>query len=421
MDFLAESLPTLFGAASAAVPLLQSQRHHQREMETAIDLHKQAISQAEDFHIEDKEIAWKLHRAELQKALEMHLEDMQLTIEAARRENLRDVWAQKSRRAETLMIMTTLMIGGFFSLVVEGIFPENTWGEVIIVYSICLSLGFSGLFIALFITMKAQSRMSDFNIYNVKQVYTCGRRHESYEAYYDCHVRRPYRYATYSFYLGTCFLLISAGFMQLARWYLQYNNQPAGLIYMSVLAIFFVCLVIIQCLVPTKTRSTSEAEDAEQDARRMDEGRMGSSPPLKKVLTPKGSGFLKRNGTKVKRRREKEKSTKEASSMQAYLNKLTFGHDMKNVSSPGKEETESYSTPLEDIGIGKKRKTSDHVVDVEPMMEVVEEEEGDFMPKPKESPPKNMYRVKSDGDSSNCFISSYFFFFFFFFVFCFFV
>lgn len=36
--------------------------------------------------------------------------------ETARRENLRDVWSQKTRKAETLMITTTLMFGCYFQV-----------------------------------------------------------------------------------------------------------------------------------------------------------------------------------------------------------------------------------------------------------------------------------------------------------------
>ncbi len=50
MEFLAESLPSLLGAVSSAVPLMQSQRHHEKEMEAALELHRQAISQAQQHH-----------------------------------------------------------------------------------------------------------------------------------------------------------------------------------------------------------------------------------------------------------------------------------------------------------------------------------------------------------------------------------
>ena len=120
MDYLTESLPSLLGAASAAVPMLQTQRLHQREMQKALELHREAIRQAYELHEESKHIEYALHKDALAKTLQQHLEDIQLTIEAARRENLRDVWAQKSRRAETTLIMSSLMISGFFTLVVEG-------------------------------------------------------------------------------------------------------------------------------------------------------------------------------------------------------------------------------------------------------------------------------------------------------------
>ena len=90
-----ESIPTLLGAASAAVPMLQSQRLHTREMERALELHREAIRQAAEFHEAERSLAFALHKDALQKELNQHIESIQLTIEAARRENLRDVWAQK--------------------------------------------------------------------------------------------------------------------------------------------------------------------------------------------------------------------------------------------------------------------------------------------------------------------------------------
>ncbi len=161
------------------------------------------------------------------------------------------VQAQKSRRAETLLIMISLMIGGFFSFITEGlglqwgralslsqprphagIPPLDVWPVLLTCYSTSLACSFCFLFLSLFLTMRSQvgvlvlfarlvlahpseqSRMSDFNIYKPSQRYTCGKIHESFESYYDCHCQRSANWAMYLFYSGALSLLAAACFLQ---------------------------------------------------------------------------------------------------------------------------------------------------------------------------------------------------------------
>lgn len=184
--------------------------------------------------------------------LEHHLEDIRLTIEAARRENLRDVWAQKSRRAETLLIMSSLMIGGFFSLVVEGLPPIDVWPALLSLYSVCLALSFSALFLCLFLSMKFSSRMTDFNIYKPHQIYTCGNTHESFESYYECHCAQPAHAASVMFYAGTLLLVTAAALLQFSRWYLTYGNAVAASLYVGVAGVTMASLMLFYRLLPTK-------------------------------------------------------------------------------------------------------------------------------------------------------------------------
>ena len=286
MEYLTESLPSLLGAASAAVPMLQSQRLHQREMQKSIELHREAIVQALEIHEESKEIGYSLHKDALAKALGQHLEDIQLTIEAARRENLRDVWAQKSRRAETTLIMSSLMISGFFTLVVEGEPPKTAWPQLIAVYAGSLALGFFALFVALSVTMKYSSRMSDFNIYDVRQVYVCGRRHEAFESYYECHCKQWAKLATLGFYTGTMMLIVAASLLQFSRWTLGYANVGAGIVFVVISAIGLIVFGTLNLIISTKTRASntmSEEEAAERDAQDMDDMKLGQSTPVRRV------------------------------------------------------------------------------------------------------------------------------------------
>jgi hypothetical protein len=63
-----------------------------------------------------------------------------------------------------------------------------------------------------------------------------------------------------------------------ARWFLTYQNSPAALTYAVVTILTFAAIAFINFAVPTGTRmkdTLSEAESAERDAQRMDEGKFG--------------------------------------------------------------------------------------------------------------------------------------------------
>jgi hypothetical protein len=65
MEYLADSLPTLLGAISTAVPVMQSQHLHEKEMEAALELHRQAIRQAALHHAEEMDQEKALVRCRL--------------------------------------------------------------------------------------------------------------------------------------------------------------------------------------------------------------------------------------------------------------------------------------------------------------------------------------------------------------------
>jgi hypothetical protein len=293
--------------------MLQSQHLHRQEMQRSLELHLQAIKQAQEFHESEKALSYALHKDALQKSLNQHIEDIQLTIEAARRENLRDVWAQKSRRAETLLIMCSLMISGFFTLVVEGVPPTNAAPTLIVFFAAFLALGFTTLLSSLFVTMKYQSRMSNFNIYNVRQIYTCGQRHEAFESYYECHCSRAAKTSTVLFYFGTGMLLCAATLLQFSRWSSSFDNVTAGSVYVGIAGCGLLILVAINFFTDTKTRAEntmSDAEAAEQDAHKMDRGQMGDNQPIRRVLSndtlaAEATASSHRRGVKLHLRRRK--------------------------------------------------------------------------------------------------------------------
>lgn len=288
----------LFGAASAALPLLQSRvQHvdevklthalHERAIAQARDLHDEALGQAHDLHrealaagralhevelataralhdtavahserlhLDGKDLALRLHIEQLQQELMHHTQQMTHATETARRENMRDVWEQKARKAETLLITNTLMFGSFFAVLVEGQLAPGTDLFTMLVYAASLGVSFAFLFLCMWFTMNNQSRMSSFNIYNVHQLYTCGRTHHSFESYYNCHCAALARLSAQSFYVGSVALVVAACCFTFARFTYGHDSLAAALIFVCLAAATLLFVSLLHFLYPTTTR-----------------------------------------------------------------------------------------------------------------------------------------------------------------------
>jgi hypothetical protein len=291
----------LFGAATAALPLLQSRQQHVDEVRLSNALHERAIAQARDLHdealsrahelhrealvrghelhgdalaaarvlheaatthadrlhLDAKDLSLRLHIEQLQQELMHHKQQMTHATETARRENMRDVWEQKARKSETLLITNTLMFGCFFAVLVEGVLPPDVDQVTLVVYAAALGVSFAFLFLCMWFTMKNQSRMSSFNIYNVEQHYTCGRAHHSFESYYNCHCAALARLAAQSFYIGAVALVIAACCFTFARFATTQHSLGAALIFVCIAAATLLLVSGLHFWFPATTRAAA--------------------------------------------------------------------------------------------------------------------------------------------------------------------
>lgn len=288
----------LFGAASAVAPLLQSrQQHvdeinltnqlHERGIEQARDLHDDAMAQtnelhreaikqafalheieertaralhdlavshANELHADSKDLSLRLHIEQLEQELLHHKQQMDHAHETAMRENMRDVWEQKARKSETLLITNTLMFGSLFAVLVEGQLADGTDTLTMLVYSASLGISFAFLFLCMWFTLKNQSRMTSFNIYNRDQLYSCGRTHGSFESYYNCHCAAIARLASHSFYVGAVALVVAACCFAYARFNYHYETLAGALIFVLLSAITLLTALVLHFFYPTATR-----------------------------------------------------------------------------------------------------------------------------------------------------------------------
>jgi len=115
------------------------------------NLHKQGLHKNRKYHVQN-----------LVQQLRHHTQQMKISVEAARRENLRDVWIQKNRKADTLLITTTLMFSAFIALIVEGTPHEDTatyndgqLKPIVTVFSVGVSISSFLLMMGMWLTMRA--------------------------------------------------------------------------------------------------------------------------------------------------------------------------------------------------------------------------------------------------------------------------
>lgn len=107
------------------------------EHERANHLHKEAIAQALQIHRKETFAAKAYHQLEVKQAnvhharellqaQVQHLESVDLEKRNAARENIRDEWQQFTEKAETLIVVNTLMLGVGFAMMIEANLPERT-------------------------------------------------------------------------------------------------------------------------------------------------------------------------------------------------------------------------------------------------------------------------------------------------------
>lgn len=90
---------------------------------------------------------------------------------------------------------------------------------------------------------------------SLQQIYTCGRRHEAFESYYECHCKKPARLATGSFYLGTSMLIIAAALLQFTRWTQGYANLGAGIVFVVIAGMGLLSFLVINIFIDTGVRT----------------------------------------------------------------------------------------------------------------------------------------------------------------------
>ena len=240
---------TVFSGFSIAQSYLQ----HQYELDTSNNINNIQILHNNDLNLKNLKQNKEHHKLQYQHSQKQ----LAQSLLAAEREGLRDIWAQKNHKNQTLIIMQTLLFGCSFGLIIEGILSEYCNYTIYLLYSIFISTSVISIFISLLLLLKLQSRMTQFNIFNRDQVYSCGKKHLSFDSYYLHHCKQLKDYSIISYYIGSAALIISGIILWFARFYYLYNKLSVSIIFLIYNLLGISAIIYISYNIKTKTRENT--------------------------------------------------------------------------------------------------------------------------------------------------------------------
>ena len=208
MDYLTSAL-TLGG-------YLQSHTQHREELHTNNELTQQQIDESERQHQEQIDCTIDLHNIQ-------HTHNKR----SAEREGLRDLWAQYNQKNQTSIITLTLLFSCCFMIIVEGRLPLKVSTNILIVYSILISLQTIFITISLILVIKIQSRMTKFNIFDRYHVYDCGQRHETFSSYYEHHCKKIKSFSNKLSNAGLLCIFLSTNILWSSQLSKEYESKVA--------------------------------------------------------------------------------------------------------------------------------------------------------------------------------------------------
>lgn len=184
------------------------------------------------------------HREQIEQD-KLHTEsELLLDIEIARRCVLNEFKDQMNGKLSTLMILDSLMLAACFGIVVEGFPPRKSPDSVLQCWTSLIALSLCGFFLSVWLIMKIQSRMSRFSITNPNLRYACGKCHPGVHSYWNCHCEFVFTLARGTYYIATLLLFSAAGLDIHCRFAYKYQAPEAGIVFCSIILLFFGVLVI---------------------------------------------------------------------------------------------------------------------------------------------------------------------------------
>jgi hypothetical protein len=177
---------------AAAAPLAQAERWQHACIRRAQAMVRAQMCTMTDLFTAEDAFEQAIHQRKLSLARELHLSEISHEIGIAQREAVRDEWAQHSLFLQSLMMTASLVFSCVTATMCEAAFPHLAsvhMGDALsLVYAVACGLGVGGSLLTLWLSLKSQSRMAQFDFHAPTAVYSCGRSHFEFSEFRACHM-----------------------------------------------------------------------------------------------------------------------------------------------------------------------------------------------------------------------------------------
>ena len=107
-------------------------------------LHNNELNNVKKFHVDELKQSKQIYLRSLLNDMKQHELELEADIINAVKENERDMYDQKNKQIQTMIIANSIMLTALISILIQSIIPNETpdYSKIIYVISGCLSLGF---------------------------------------------------------------------------------------------------------------------------------------------------------------------------------------------------------------------------------------------------------------------------------------
>lgn len=212
----------------------ESVAYHQEAYEQAARQHAQSYAQSAAAYWQNEQF----HRQEFELARLQHKRDMEVTLQAEVRDGLRDEFAIKNNRFNTLMVCDTVMMGCAFGLVSDGSLPEGTVQQVVWTYMSGLSVSISLLTVSLWYSFIVCRRLNQVTAWALLEMEPSRSRWEDemnaqrlqqrFDEWFNRHCRTMSVWAERALTGGVIALFVAASALLYARMQIEIQQEIAS-------------------------------------------------------------------------------------------------------------------------------------------------------------------------------------------------
>lgn len=224
-------------------------------------------------YVAEDEFEEELHKRKLALSRELHLAEMVHDVGIAQREAVRDDWAQHSQYLQSVMMVASLIFALSTSLFCEASIPFDvssdsnniTGGEVInfssvnndapagsyaivaVFFSLLCAIGVSSSLATLWLGLKVQARMAEFDFHAPAAIYSCHKTHFEFSDYHACHCQ-DIEWFSYVLFLVSVVSTIAGGCLSYSAAMFDVMSAVSSTAVAGCAAAFSLCAVLAVAL-----------------------------------------------------------------------------------------------------------------------------------------------------------------------------